>query len=87
MCGIGGRTIAEAQQRISYPEFVRWAQYRSKRGSLNQGLRIERGTALLATMYANAHRKEHAPAYELHDFAPYHDQPEATLEDAMANWG
>lgn len=87
MCGIGGRTIAEAQQRISYPEFVRWAQYRAKRGSLNPGLRIERGSALLATMYANVHKGQHAPAYELYDFAPYHDQPEATLEEAMASWG
>ena len=87
MCGIGGSTIAEAQQRISYPEFVRWVKYRAKRGSLNQGLRIERGSALLATMYANAHRKEHSPAYALHDFAPYHDQPVLTLEDAMASWG
>lgn len=87
MCGIGGRTIAEAQQRISYPEFVRWAQYRAKRGSLNLGLRVERGSALLATMYANAHRDKHAPPYELCDFAPYHDRPEATLEEAMASWG
>ena len=70
MCGIGGSTIAEAQQRISYPEFIRWAQYRSKRGSLNQGLRIERGSALLATMYANVHKGKDAAAYQLHDFAP-----------------
>jgi len=87
MCGIGGRTIAEAQQRISYPEFVRWARYRAKRGSLNPGLRVERGSALLATMYANAHRKEHAPPYNIFDFAPYHDQPEITLEEAMKSWG
>ena len=87
MCGIGGRTIAEAQQRISYPEFVRWAQYRAKRGSLNQGMRIERGAALLATLYANAHRGKDSAPYDLHDFAPHHDQPELTLEEAMASWG
>lgn len=87
MSGIGGRTIAEAQQRMSWPEFVRWSQYRRKRGSLNQGLRIERGTALLATLYANVHRGQHSPSYELYDFAPYHDQPEATLEEAIASWG
>jgi hypothetical protein len=85
MCGIGGRTIAEAQQRISYPEFVRWARYRAKRGSLHLGLRVERGTAMLAALYANAHRKEHTPAYQLHDFAPYHDQPELTLDD-LKSW-
>lgn len=86
MCGIGGRTIAEAQQRISYTEFVRWTQYRAKRGTLNIGLRTERGSALLATLYANAHRKERSAVYKLHDFAPYHDQPELTLDD-LKDWG
>lgn len=85
MCGIGGRTIAEAQQRISYPEFVKWAQYRAKRGSLNLGMRMERGSALLATLYANANRKEGSPAYNLHDFAPHHDQPELSLDD-LKSW-
>lgn len=87
MCGIGGRTIAEAQQRISYPEFICWAQYRAKRGSLNLGLRVERGSAQLAMMYANNNRGKHTPPYALHDFTPYHDQPEITLEEAMASWG
>jgi len=86
MCGIGGRTIAEAQQRMSYPEFLRWAKYRAKRGSLNLGLRVERGSALLATMYANAHRGKDSAPYGLHDFAPYHDQPVLTLESAMKDW-
>lgn len=86
MCGIGGRTIAEAQERISYPEFVRWAKYRAKRGTLHLGLRVERGAAMLATLYANKHRKEHAPAFQLQDFAPYHDQPVVSLEEAMKSW-
>lgn len=87
MCGIGGRTIAEAQQCISYVEFCQWAQYRAKRGSLNLGLRVERGSALLATMYANAHRGKHDAAYQLYDFAPHYDQPVITLEEAMKTWG
>lgn len=87
MCGVGGRTIAEAQQRISYSEFCRWAAYRRKRGSLNHGMRVERGAALLATLYVNSKRGKDTAAYELHDFAPYHDKPEITLEQAMASWG
>lgn len=83
MCGIGGRTIAEAQQAISYPEFVQWAKYRAKRGSLNLGLRVERGSALLATLYANSKSKN--GGYGLHDFAPYHDQPVLTLDD-LEKW-
>lgn len=85
MCGIGGRTIAEAQQRISYPEFIKWAQYRAKRGTLNLGMRMERGSALLAALYANAHRDKNSPAYKIHDFAPHHDQPELTLDD-LKSW-
>lgn len=41
---------------------------------------------MLATLYANAHRAQHAPPSELYEFAPHHDQPELTLEQAMANW-
>lgn len=56
------------------------------RGSLNLGMRMEWGTAMLASLYANAHRAQHAPPRELYEFAPHHDQPELTLEQAMANW-
>jgi hypothetical protein len=82
--GVGGCTIAEAQERITYPEFIAWARYRAKRGSLHPGLRIERSTALLASMYANAHSKH--GGYGWHDFAPYHDEPEVSLDDAMDTW-
>ena len=84
MCGIGGRTIAEAQERISYQEFLSWAKYRAKRGSLNVGLRVERGSALLATLFANSRSK--SADFTLCDFAPHHDQPEITLEQAMESW-
>ena len=84
MHGIGGRTIAEAKERISYPEYLTWLKYRRRRGSLNAGLRVEHGTALLAMLYANAHSKN--GGYRMHDFAPYHDEPAATLEQAMEAW-
>ncbi|QQE90853.1 hypothetical protein GKQ51_09555 [Azotobacter chroococcum] len=84
MSGIGGRTIAEAQERISYQEFVAWARYRAKRGSLNVGMRVERGAALLATLYANAHSKN--GGYKISDFATYHDEPTMSLEQAMEQW-
>lgn len=83
LSGVGGRTIAEAQENIGYPEFIRWAKYRAKRGSFNLGLRIERGSALLATLYANSKSKN--GGYQLHDFAPHHDQPVLTLED-LQSW-
>ncbi|MDW5376842.1 hypothetical protein R6258_07895 [Halomonas sp. HP20-15] len=86
MNGIGGRTIAEAQQRISFPEFKAWAAYRNKRGSLNTGMRIERGAAMLATLYANRHRKESDPARTIYEFMPHQDEPAISVEQAMESW-
>ncbi|WP_217476616.1 DUF3102 domain-containing protein [Stutzerimonas stutzeri] len=83
MNGIGGRTIAEAQANLNHSEFLTWMKYRQKRGSLNLGMRIERGSALLAALYANSKSKN--GGYQLHEFAPYHDQPVLTLED-LQSW-
>lgn len=85
LCGVGGRTIAEAQDRLSYSEFLRWAKYRAKRGSLNVGMRVERGAAQLSALYANARRRQGAEAYKLTDFAPFHDQPVLTIDD-LKKW-
>jgi hypothetical protein len=84
LCGIGGRTIAEAQQRLSYPEFLSWAKYRSKRGSLHVGMRVERSSALLATLYANSHSKN--GGFRLSDFMPHEEESAVSLEQAMATW-
>lgn len=84
MHGIGGRTIAEAKERLSYPEFLTWLKYRQKRGSLHVGMRVEYGSALLAMLYANAHSKH--GGHQLHEFAPYHDEPQLSLEQAMETW-
>lgn len=84
MCGIGGRTIAEAQQRLSYREFLSWTRYRAKRGSLNLGMRVERGSALLATLYANSHKK--GGGLKLYDFMQHEKEPAITLEQAMDAW-
>lgn len=84
MNGIGGRTIAEAKRRLTYGEFVTWMKYRQQRGSLNVGMRIERGSALLATLYANANAKD--GGYRIYDFMPHEDEPPPTLEQAMDTW-
>ncbi|MHB0844758.1 phage tail assembly protein T [Stutzerimonas nitrititolerans] len=83
--GIGGRTIAEARQRLSYSEFMSWVRFRNRRGTLHQGMRIDRSAALLATLYANVHSK--TGGHELADFMPFEDQHEPTVEEAMAAWG
>lgn len=86
MSGIGGRTVEEAKQRLSYAEFCSWLAYRRKRGTFHQGLRQDRATGLLATIYANAHRKKDADAFNIWDFLPYEDEPPMTLEQAMEQW-
>lgn len=84
--GIGGRTISEAQESISAVEFAKWVVYRQKRGSLNAGLRIEAGTAMLASLTANLNRKKDSRAFSFYDFAPHHDEPKVSLEQAMNTW-
>lgn len=84
--GIGGHTIAEAQERISAAEFGRWVAYRKKRGSLHPGLRAEAAVATLSALTANLHRKKDAPAFSFYAFAPHHDEPKLSLAEAMQNW-
>lgn len=84
MNGIGGRTITEAQRRLSYREFLTWMKYRRKRGSMNFGMRIERGTAMLATLYANS--KSRHGGYTIFDFMPHAEEAAISLEDAMESW-
>lgn len=84
LCGIGGRTIAEAQQRLSYTEFFSWLKYRRKRGSLNLGMRIERSSALLAALYANSKSKN--GGHKIYDFMPHEDEPAVSLDEAMNTW-
>lgn len=84
MCGIGGRTIEEAQGRLSYHEFLTWVAFRKARGSLHTGMRLEHGFAMLATMYKNSHSKN--GGYQLTDFAPHMPEPVVSLEQAMEQW-
>jgi len=84
--GIGGRTIAEAQESISAVEFAKWMAYRRKRGTMNLGMRVEAGSAMIASLTANQARKKDSKAFSFYDFAPNHDQPEVSLEEAMKEW-
>lgn len=82
--GVGGSTIAEAQERMAYSEFLRWATYRSRRGSLHPGMRVEQGAALVASILANANSKR--GGYKTTDFMPHADADPMSLEEAMESW-
>lgn len=47
MNGIGGRTIAEAQQNMTLVEARQWAQYMRRHGGLNIAERVEQAAALI----------------------------------------
>lgn len=85
LAGIGGRTIAEAQENLSYIEFMQWLEYRKRYGSLTIATRIEEGIALLNATYANRHRREHSPPYSIDDFLSRPER-EITEEEAMQEW-
>jgi len=84
LAGIGGRTIAEAQERISFQEFQSWIKYRHKRGSFNIGMRVERGAALLAALFANSKSKN--GNYKITDFMPNEEEQAIPLDQAMDDW-
>jgi hypothetical protein len=85
LCGIGGKTIAEAKENISYSELMQWIQYRNKRGSLHVGMRVEQSIALLASMYANAHSKK-GVTWKMVDFMAHADEEVISLDDALKSW-
>jgi hypothetical protein len=50
-------------------------------------MRVEHGAGLLAALYANSKQPQKGgKEYRVHHFAPHHDEPPVTLEQAMENW-
>ncbi|EGT4286453.1 phage tail protein [Cronobacter sakazakii] len=83
---MGGRTIAEAQEALSFREFQLWVKYRNQYGSLNPMMRTEWGAALVASVLANINRGKDDPAFRLSDFAPHIHEKPVSLEEAMKIW-
>lgn len=52
--GIGGRTVAEAKESMTYEEAAAWQQYMHKHGRLSIHERLERGFAMLCTVVNHA---------------------------------
>ncbi|MDU8501001.1 hypothetical protein [Pseudomonas amygdali] len=47
-------------------------------------MRVERGSALLAMLYANVNYKD--GPYKVFDFMPHEVEPPISLEQAMESW-
>lgn len=80
--GVGGRTIAEAKERMTYQEALAWGRYIGRYGSLHTGRRLEAGSALVALQ---THRLGGGVA-ELLDFMPHEQRLGLSLERAMNQW-
>ena len=77
--GIGGRTIAEAKERMGHDEYLRWRQYRRLHGTLNLGLRIEHAAAVTSF----AVNRSNGGTAELKAFLPNRVVPAANDADAL----
>ena len=86
MNGIGGRTIAEAQERMSVAEFELWLKYREKYGGLNPMMRTEWAAAVVASTIANVNRAKNSPPFRISDFSPHLQDVPVSLEQAMEQW-
>ncbi|WP_338580384.1 phage tail protein [Klebsiella oxytoca] len=86
MNGIGGRTIAEAQERMSLREFQVWVKYRNKYGPLNVMMRTEWGASLVASVLANINKSKNSPPFKVSDFAPHINEVSVSLEEALKSW-
>lgn len=80
--GIGGRTIAEAQERMTYAEAYSWYLYIRKHGSLNIGSRLEYGFALIAKQINRALGGK----AEITDFMPHFEPVAPSLDEAVESW-
>lgn len=58
--------------------------YIRKRGTLNTGMRVEHGAALIACVLANINSKK--GGFKVYDFMPHEEEPPETLEQAMDTW-
>ncbi|WP_218950122.1 hypothetical protein [Acinetobacter sp. YH12123] len=80
---MGGKTIAEAKNNLSYEEFMFWSAYRNFRGSLFIGRRIEQGFGNLSATYLASKGAKDIKAIS---FMPHEDQPEdeiLTVDEMM----
>lgn len=79
MNGIGGKTIEEAKERMTYDEFLYWVSYRQKFGSLNPGRRTDLAVARLCVLVARAASvtDQAGNYFRFEDFLPQEDQEES----------
>lgn len=76
MSGVGGATIQECKESLSWSEYLVWLKFRQKYGSLHHGMRVDRAVARAASFFGNAMSKKGGLRPE--DFSPY----DSAIEEA-----
>lgn len=75
--GIGGNTVHQVKNNLTMLEINQWAEYRSKRGSLNTARRFEQTAASMMSVYmAVVHKHEIEPL----ELMPHEDDIEISFE-------
>ena len=84
MNGVGGRTVAEAQQNMSMAEARQWAHYIKRHGGLNIAERVEQAAALICATGAQLMGNK---KIKVNDFIPNRESDDelrlATPEDFL----
>lgn len=83
MNGVGGRSIAEAKQQLSYKEVLLWRAYYERYGSLNVNRRLQCELAELKTMLAV---KLGMKDIEIYDFMPNEDAPVIGFDEMRSQY-
>lgn len=84
LAGVGGRTIAEAKQNLTYREFRDWVAYRDKYGHFDINRRLERGIAMI--LHQGLLLKGGKSTMQDHMVFSVREEVELTLEEAMRDW-
>jgi len=77
--GIGGNTIHQVKSNLTMLEINQWAEYRSRRGSLNTGRRFEQTAANMMALQVNNQRPQ-ADWIEPLELMPHEDDIEISFE-------
>jgi hypothetical protein len=75
-------TVAELEERMSYAELLRWAEYEKHEPFL--GERLELGFALVASVIANVNRAKGKPQIPVESFMPYLEADRRRAEEVAA---
>lgn len=77
--GIGGNTVHQVKNNLTMLEINQWAEYRSRRGSLNTGRRFEQTAANMMALQVN-NQRPHADWIEPLELMPHEDDIEISFE-------